>query len=184
MSDNAARRYSVALFETGKEQSKTDSFLEQIKYIAMTLSEYKELMEILTHPNIETKEKKSVIQEIFKDKAEEEIIKLILLLIDHGRIKEIKLVYEEYKSLVYRFKGIKIAHVTTAVSMTGEEISALKDKLSKKYNSKIEIENFIDTSVIGGVYLKVEDEVVDGTVKGSLEQMRKEIMKHGSEVRA
>jgi F-type H+-transporting ATPase subunit delta len=184
MSETAARRYSVALFETGKEQNKIDSFLEQIKDIAMTLSDYKELMELLTHPNIDTKEKKNVFQEIFKDKADEEVTKLIILLIDHGRIKEIKLIYEEYRSLVYKFKGIKTAYVTTAVKMTDEEIDILREKLSKKYNSKIEIENFIDTSIIGGVYLKVEDEVIDGTVKGNLEQMRKEIMKHGSEVRA
>jgi F-type H+-transporting ATPase subunit delta len=184
MSENAARRYSVALFEAGKEENKIESFFEQIKDIAMALSDYKELMEILTHPNIDTKEKKNVLLEIFKGRADEEVIKLVYLLIDHDRIKEIKLVYEDYKELVYEYKGIKTAYVTTAVKMTDEEIESLKNKLSTKYNSKIEVENTIDESVIGGVYLKVGDEVIDGTVKGNLDKMRREIMKQGSEVRA
>jgi F-type H+-transporting ATPase subunit delta len=109
---------------------------------------------------------------------------LIFLIIDHARIKDVKLIYEDYKTLVYDYKGIKSAYVTTAVKMTDEEIQILRDKLSKKYNSKIEIENIIDESIIGGVYLKVEDDVIDGTVKGTLENMRKEIVKHSSEVRA
>lgn len=184
MSESAARRYSVALFEVGKEENKIDSFLHQIKDVAITLSDYKELMELLTHPNIELREKKDVISEIFTDKIDEEIFKLVFLLIDHSRIEDIKLIYEDYKSLVYSYKGIKTAYVTTAVEMTHDEIEALRAKLSIKYNSKIEIENNIDQTIIGGVYLKVEDDVIDGTVRGNLEKMRKEIMKHSNEVRA
>jgi F-type H+-transporting ATPase subunit delta len=184
MSENIAKRYSVALFEAGKEHNKIDSFFEQIKDVAMILSDYKELVGLLTHPNIEIKDKKNVVQEIFQDKVDETIIKLIYLLIDHGRVKEIKLIYEEYKELVYELKGITAVYVTTAVKMTDEELESLKVKLSKRYSSIIEIENTIDETVIGGVYLKVGDEVVDGTVKGSLDKMRREILKHGDEVKA
>ena len=177
MSEVAARRYSVALFEAGREQGKIDTYFEQIKDVAAVLSDHKDLMELLTHPNIEKKDKKRVVGDIFKDKIDEEIIKLISLLIDHERIKEIKLVYEDYKSLVYEFRGIEVAYVTTAVKMLDSEVNAIKEKLSKKYNCTIEVENIIDEKIIGGVYLRIGDEVIDGTVKGTLEKIRKEIMK-------
>jgi F-type H+-transporting ATPase subunit delta len=184
MQEIAARRYSVALFEAGKEQNRIDAYLEQIKGVSEALLEHKDFMKLLTHPNIDKKEKKNIIQETFKDRVEEEVIKLLFLLIDHERINEIKHVYEDYKLLVYEYKGIKVAYVTTAVKMTDEEMIALREKLDKKYNVHTIIENTVDPSVIGGVYLRIGDEVIDGTIRGSLEKMRKDILKQGSEVRS
>jgi F-type H+-transporting ATPase subunit delta len=104
-----------------------------------------------------------------------EVINLIMLLIDHGRIHEIGIVYEGLRNTVYDHKGIKIANAYTAIPMDGSEIEALREKLSQKYNSKFEVDNIVDEAVLGGVYLKIGDEVIDGSVRGQLERMRKEL---------
>lgn len=171
----SAARYGKALFESGLDNGKLEIFLDQLRDVSNIITDNEKLLVIFSHPAIRSEEKKKIISDIFENKVEEEIIKLLGLLIEHHRMNEIKAIYNEYKKIVYDYRGIKVAFVKTAVPMTKEETEMLKEKLAEKYNSKIEIENEIDNSIIGGVFLKVDDEATDGTVKGRLESMRKEL---------
>lgn len=184
MQQIAAKRYAVALFEAGLSENKLDLFLEQMQLVADAYKDNSELNMFLNHPTINIEDKTSVIENIFKNNVNEDIVKLLILLIEHGRSNEIILVYENLKKLVQEHKGIKVAYATTAVKMTEKEIKDLEDKLSKKYNLTVIVENSVDESIIGGVYLKIDDEVIDGTIKGNLENIQKEVMKQGGEVRA
>ena len=175
MEQISAARYGKALFEEGAQNGKTQIFLEQLNDVSQIISQNEKLMEILTHPAIRSEEKRKIVSDIFENKVEQEILKLLWLLIEHGRMNEIRTIYGEYKKFVYEYKGIKIAFVKTAVPMTEDEKNLLREKLSKKYNNEIEIDQQIDPSIIGGVFLKVDDEVVDGTVRGRLESMKKEL---------
>jgi F-type H+-transporting ATPase subunit delta len=97
------------------------------------------------------------------------------LLVEHGRINEVGIVYEDLRNAVYNYKGIVMANAITAVPMHTDEIEALRESLSLKHGKKFEIENIIDQDVLGGVYLKIGDEVIDGSVRGQLERMKKEL---------
>jgi F-type H+-transporting ATPase subunit delta len=174
MQETAALRYSHALFESGKEINRLDVFLSQMKDIVAVFNEHKELIEFLNHPNVKANEKKKVLDEIFKG-SDTEILKLLMLLVEHGRINEIGMVYKDLRNAVYDYKGIVMANAITAVPMNTDEIEALRQKLSLKHGKKFEIENVIDQEVLGGVYLKIGDEVIDGSVRGQLERMKKEL---------
>jgi F-type H+-transporting ATPase subunit delta len=174
MQETAALRYSHALFESGKDLGKIDEFLTQMKDVALTFKAHDELFGFFNHPNVKNEEKQNVLNEIFKN-MDKEVLNLIMLLIGHGRIHEIGIVYEDLRDTVYAHRGIKIANAITAVPMETEEIELLREKLSLKYESKFEIENAVDSEVLGGVYLKIGDEVIDGSVRGQLERMRKEL---------
>jgi F-type H+-transporting ATPase subunit delta len=174
MQETAALRYSHALFESGKEINRLDIFLSQMKDITAVFHEHKELIEFLNHPNVKANEKKKVLDEIFKG-TDQEILKLLMLLVEHGRINEISMVYKDLRNAVYNYKGIVMANAITAVPMNTDEIETLREKLSLKHGKKFEIENVIDQEVLGGVYLKIGDEVIDGSVRGQLERMKKEL---------
>ena len=176
MQETAALRYSHALFESGKELNKIDAFLQEMKDVAKIFRSHNELFELFNHPNIRNEEKKNVIDVVFKS-MDKEVINLIMLLIEHKRIQEIDIVYEDFKKAVYEHKGIKIAYAITAIPMDPDEIDNLREKLSQKYASKFEVENILEPEVLGGVYLKIGDEVIDGCVRGQLERMRKELFK-------
>lgn len=184
MQEIAAKRYATALFEAGIDQKNIDLLLEQLETVSDLYKQNKDLSMFLNHPTISIEEKTSVIENIFKGNVDEEIVKLIILLIKHGRANETTLVYTNFKKLVDEYKGIKTAYATTAIKMSESEVKELEAKLSAKYNLKVIVENMVDESIIGGVYLKIDDEVIDGTIKGNLEKIQKEVMKQGGEVRA
>lgn len=176
------RRYGHALYQLAKSEDKVDLILEELRDVSNILNTNEEIKEFLRHPGIGDLEKKKVLKNIFKGKVDPDIDKLISILIDHDRLEQIRTVYYDYKYLVYKGKGIKIAYVTTAVEMTEEEIEMLKSRLCKKYCKGMEIQNIVDPEILGGVYLRVGDKVIDGTVRGKLQDMRKKLLSKGGEI--
>ena len=176
MDQNGAKRYSTALFEVAQDSSKIEIFMKQMEELNTVFKDNRELMQILNHPNIQFKDKKDIVYKVLHGRIEDEIIGLLYVLLEHGKINEFIKVNLHYRDIVYQYKGIKIAYVTTAVKITDEEKEILKNNLSRQYACSIEIKNIIDPRIIGGVYLKVGDEVTDGTIRGNFEKMRKELL--------
>ncbi len=177
--DIASRRYARALFQVAKSLNRTEGFLEEFRELSKIMLENRELRDFLDYPNITNSEKKNVIQEIFKGRVDQEIIQLIYILLEHNRLERIRAIYYDYKYLVYKDKHMKIAYATTAVKMKDEEMDMLKNKLSQKYNCDIEVQNIVDPGVIGGVYLRVGDRIIDGTIKGKFDDIKERLLKGG-----
>ena len=70
-----------------------------------------------------------------------------------------------------------VAKVKTVVDLKDDEKKSLVLQLEKKYNKKILLEEEIDESIIGGVYVQVGNEVIDGTVKSKIDEMKKLMLK-------
>lgn len=183
MQQIAAKRYGSALFEVAKIKNRVKEFLEEFRSVSNIILENKELRTFLHHPNITPEDKKKVVKEVFQKEVDIEILNLLYILIEHDRIDEIRVVYYDFKYLVYEYWKIRIAYVTTAVEMTNDEIEEIRQKLSRKYDCKIEVQNIVKPEIIGGVHLKVGDEVIDDTIVGRLEKMRRELLEQNSEVR-
>lgn len=178
----ATRRYGHALFEIAKSEGKVDVFLKELGEVSTILNTNVEIREFLMHPAIPYGDKKKVIKEIFRGRVDSEIIRLVTILLEHDRMDQLRTVYYDYKYLTYKERGKKIAYATTAVEMTEEEREAIRKKLSEKYNKEIEVQNILDPEVIGGVYLRLGDKIMDGTIRGKLQDMKSMLLAKAGEV--
>lgn len=64
------------------------------------------------------------------------------------------------------------ALVKVAIPLSQEEISELERILERHFRHKLHLEIQIDPSVLGGVWVRVGDIVIDGSVRGKLETLR------------
>ena len=74
-------------------------------------------------------------------------------------------------------KNTVIAQVKSVIDLTEDQKKRLKEKLENKYNKKVIIEHEIDKSIIGGLYVRVGNDVIDGSIKSKLEDMRALMLK-------
>ena len=63
--------------------------------------------------------------------------------------------------------------VKTTVALEEYEYNSLVDKLEKKYNKEIILKKEIDPEIIGGIYVRIGNDVIDGTLKTRLDELRK-----------
>ncbi len=70
-----------------------------------------------------------------------------------------------------------LVNVKTVIPLLEDERTELIKKLGNKYNKEIILEEEIDKSILGGVYVRVGDDVLDGTLSTRLKDIKKMMLK-------
>lgn len=176
MAKLVGNRYASALFEAGIDLDKTKEFNQELDFLKRVFEGEEKLLQILHHPKITEGEKISLIDNLFKGRVSQELINFLYILIDKRREGHILEIIEEYKVLFNKHENIISVTAITAVPMEEKAKTKLSQVLENKFNKTVDLINEIDGKIIGGVLLKVEDKLIDGTLKGQLESMGKAIM--------
>ncbi len=168
-----ANRYGLAMFDAGKDLDKIDVFYEELNYLRDVFSLNPDLLKVLSHPKIKKAEKRRLIEDIFKDGISQEVKNLIYILIDKNREGNLLEIIDVYEDLYYEEEGIVRVVAVTAKAIDEDRRSRLIDVLAEKLDRKIQLENRVDEDVIGGVKLELEGKLIDATIQGKLDSMRK-----------
>lgn len=71
-----------------------------------------------------------------------------------------------------QLQGRSVAHVVAATDLNEGQQQALAEKLGRIYGRAMSIHSEVDTSLLGGLVIRVGDEVIDGSTSGKLERLR------------
>lgn len=170
-----AKRYAEALFQIGQEKKSLDHMEAELQVIQEAINSNSNLMPFLQHPGVEKEKKKQLIHTILAEVLAD-VRHLFLLLIDRNREELIPEVIDQFIRKMNEEKGIAEATVYSAVPLSEEESDNLSKVFAKKLNkNKLILTNVVDTSVIGGVKLRIGNTIYDGTLRGKLERIERKI---------
>lgn len=171
------RRYAFALYEVAEEKDKVEEYIEELKQVCSIIDANPDFYGIIKHPQISTNKKKKMFTSIFKGKIDEDLLSFLLILIEKDRILFLKEKLQQMENIYLEKHNTLKAVVKSVVPLTEEERNKLNEKLHRKYDKKIIIEEEIDKSLIGGLYVRVGDDVIDGTIKSKLTEMKQLMLK-------
>ncbi|GAB6169225.1 F0F1 ATP synthase subunit delta [Clostridium carnis] len=166
------RRYALALYEVAEEKGKVQQYLQDLREICNLIDTNKEFYEVIKHPQISTKKKKKTFINIFKGHIDEELLSFLLILIEKDRILYLREKLNEMEKIDLERKNTLNGIVKTTIPLTEEEFNSLKSKLENKYKKHVILEQIIDESILGGIYVRVSNDVIDGTVKSKLDELK------------
>ncbi len=109
-------------------------------------------------------------------KLEPELEKFAVMLNEKGRMPLLRDILRLYVEMYHKLKGIKTVRLSTAVPSPQLE-SKLLSILEKQFNCKVDFETTVDSSLIGGFVLLIDDYMLDASVKSQIEKIRKEFVK-------
>ncbi|WP_374723646.1 F0F1 ATP synthase subunit delta [Calidifontibacillus erzurumensis] len=177
MSQNAvASRYALALYQLAKEQNLLEQLEQEFKVVEQVLNENPKFLTILKHPKVSKDAKKALVKDVFKD-ASQTLVNTILLLIDRKREDLLLEIAEQYFLLANEARGIAEAKVYSVRPLTADEEQALSEVFAKKIGkSELRIKNIVDNSLIGGIKLRIGNTIYDGSVKGKLERIERQLL--------
>ncbi len=169
----AAIRYAKALLSLASDQNSAEVVNNDMKLIANTLAESKDLSEALQSPVIPSSIKKSTLLEVFKN-SDKTTNSLINTLVTNNRIDILAHVASKYNQLFDESKGIEIATVTTAVGLTADLKKKVLAKAKALTGKDVEVENIIDESILGGFILRIGDVQYNASVANQLNKLKRE----------
>jgi F-type H+-transporting ATPase subunit delta len=92
--------------------------------------------------------------------------------LEAGDIDQLDAILEELGRLARRGPARKTARVVSAVPLTSAEEAALRDKVTRRFGADLDFQFEVDPALIGGILLRVGDQVIDGTVAAKLAALR------------
>lgn len=96
-------------------------------------------------------------------------------LAQNGHLKMFDDIALEYEKLEKESRGVKIANVTSASPLTPATEKEIVSKLNELVNGKVELRKQIDEKILGGVVIRLDDQLIDASVKHSLEELKKDL---------
>ena len=173
-----SKTYGDALFELAVEENKVDELLGEIEQLQEILKSNEEFGKLLTHPKIIKEEKLKVVTNVFKGRISDELLGFLTIVISKDRYQDIDEILEYFLTEVKKYKGIGVATVTTAMPLRDEQCKKIEQKLldTTEYKS-MEMHYKLDTTLIGGMVIRIGDRVVDSSISTKLNELQKELLK-------
>ena len=173
-----SKTYGDALFELAVEENKVDVLLDEIGQLQSILKENDEFGKLMTHPKINKEEKLKVAENIFKGRVSDELLGFLTIVISKDRYQDIDEILDYFITEVKKYKGIGVATVTTAIHLREEQCKKIEQRLLDTTEYKtMEMHYELNTTLIGGMVIRIGDRVVDSSISTKLNELQKELLK-------
>lgn len=173
-----ADRYADALVKLAKDGKLTfEKISTDLNLIKDILTQSKDLNEALINPIISLEAKKEIIDKVFSNEIDGLIINFLKVLVDKNRFDAFGEVLNSYNNALDDINNISRVDVVSAVKMTEESKTRLKNKLEEKMGLNVIFDLHVDPNIIAGLVIKIGDNVIDMSLKHKLEDLSKNITK-------
>ena len=102
-------------------------------------------------------------------------LNLARLLIAKGRTLEAREIADAFNRLADEHEGLAQAEITTAVPLGDDQVAAMEQRLGEALGKQITATASVDSDIIGGVVLRIDDHLIDGSVRTRLRRLRQEL---------
>lgn len=176
MAKQVAGTYGEALFVLAIETDQVDKILAEVNDISQILKENEGFSGLMNHPEIVKEQKIRILENVFRDRICEELLGLMELLLSRNHYDETETVFSYFTEQAKEYKNIGIAYVTSPFPLKKAQKEAIQKKLleTTKYAS-FEMHYAEESSLIGGLMIRIGDRVADSSIRTKLLQLEKEL---------
>ncbi len=172
------KNYAQALFNKSLAASNAAKVLEQISVFAILSQKSDSINKALCSPIIDRDLKISLIDKISSkykfDKISQQFLHVI---VKNSRFALLPQIVSELENMTAEALGITSAEVVSAFKLGKKEIDTIKGFLEAELGKKVELTARADESLIGGMVIKYDSNLIDCSVHGALERVRKVAVK-------
>ena len=176
-SDPLVMSYAEALFQVARAEEMLDRVEEELTRLNKSLDSNAELREFLSTPQISSDGKKSALFQIFGGKISPITLHWMNMVVDQGRQRRLPVIIEAFLKLTEDARDKITAEVITSIPLSEDLSKRLEQELSKITKKRVFLKPMVDDSILGGVIVKIENKVIDGSVRHRLEEIKNEMIK-------
>jgi F-type H+-transporting ATPase subunit delta len=161
------RPYAKAIFSLAKNTKDYTSWSELLSFLCKFIND-QSVIDLIKNPVVSVDNKINFIVNFFDNTLDPHQINVIRLLSKYKRLLYITEISELFHNYMEEEQGILKVDVISAAGINKEGRDRLTIVLSKKFDKNVSIKFSVDSKLLGGVIVKVQDNVIDGTLKESL----------------
>ena len=169
------RRYARALFELAVENKILDQVEGEVTAFSDLLKSDTRLRSYLLSPEVDRRKKEEIVTEFIGKSRSDLMHNFLLLMIRKGRHQFFIEIAFEFNKLVDKKRKLLRASATSAVPLLPASIEKIKAALSQSLEGKIVLETQVDAKILGGIIVRFDGKVIDGSIRQQLQQLEKKL---------
>lgn len=166
----------MAIFRRARETGAAEKWSSEMALLSAFMGDERiRLAE--ANPNVSRAQFSDAFLGLCGERLDDEGRNFVRLLIQNRRlamVADITRLYEEYRA---EDEGYIDVDVISAFELTAEDNAKLAATLNKILGKKSRLTVSVDEQLIGGVYIRAGDKVIDASIRGRIERLAKSLMK-------
>jgi len=172
------RRYARALLELAKQEKQIEAFGEALKQLQTEVQKMPQILEVLANDSFESSQRLAVIEKIAQKAGYHPLFRnFLLLLVKKDRISLLPEISREYGKLTDEILGIVRMSVASPVEPSADIRRRIEKIFGEHLQKKIITKSEIRPEIIGGLILKINHIIYDGSVRRELERMKEGLLR-------
>jgi F-type H+-transporting ATPase subunit delta len=171
-----ALAYAQALLDLAQEAKTADSIGQELQAIGQLINENPDFAQLLADPAIGHEERGKLIHRLFDGRASQLMLNFLGLTNQKGRLGLLRSISLAYDELLDQEQGIIEVDVTVAERMGDDQLENVRRKVSDALKREAVVHQYLDPAIIGGLVLRVRDQLIDGSVRAQIAAMRQNLL--------
>lgn len=164
------------MFSLALENDKLDTIWEEVRMIRQILSENPTFVKTICHPEITKQDQIKLLDDAFKGKVSDEVMGFFHVLADKKRLKELDAVLEYFGRSAKEYKKIGVVYVTVPMELTKAQQDKIRERILEVSSYEtLEMHVETDASLLGGMVIRIGDEILDNSIRSKMEHMARKI---------
>jgi F-type H+-transporting ATPase subunit delta len=161
-----------AAFLVAEADGSLDDVEDELFRFSRIVAQDPSLRSVLTDRGLDGDRKTALLAGLLGDRTRPETLRLISALVLGPRGRTLEDGLAEYAGLAAEIRERSVARVTSAIRLTDAQEEQLAAALARTLGRAVQLQVDVDPAVIGGLVVRVGDEVIDGTTKHHLRAAR------------
>ena len=176
-SEGAIQGYASAIFEVAQSEGALDQVEDELFRFARTVEHETKLREALQDAAIPASTRSKVVEELLGKRTSPHTVNLVQFLIQAGKIRQLSQIVDAFVAKAAAERSRAVAEVRSAIPLGDEQRAKLREALQTATGREVELKVLIDPSILGGLLVRVGDQVFDGTIRSRLQSVKEQLSK-------
>ncbi|MFT4103057.1 MAG: F0F1 ATP synthase subunit delta [Burkholderiaceae bacterium] len=171
-----ARPYAEAAFKLASEHDDMAAWSDALERLTAVVQASSSL-DLIGNPNLTTAQVAGVVADAAGQLGARQV-NFVKVLAENERLGVLPEIAQMYRQLRHQHERVLDAEVTSAYPVSEQQAADIRGVLEAKYGKKVEITTRVDSELIGGVSIRIGDEVIDASVRGKLGRLAAALTAH------
>lgn len=163
-----AQAYGKALYEAAEAAGKEEQILEEITCLAGLMETEDAFRKFLGSPAVTKEAKKEFAETSLRGQVSDEMVNFLFVLIDKERVWHLARIARVYRRRFDEERNVAEGKIYSAAPMPEDQVESTEAAMSRLLGKRVELENEVDTRLIGGMKIQVDGKLLDRSLKGEL----------------
>jgi len=182
-SDALSNVYAKSLYELAQKaggQDKISEVLGELEQIVDLLQTDRGFRGFLSSPVIDRKARSASQRQIFSNRNTDLTLRFLLVLNSNGRLNQLASIAEAYDHMVQEAFGRVEVDVYTAAPIDRDQMDSIAARIRQALGREPVLHPYTDPAMLGGLKLRIGDQLIDGSVSNKLRRMKRDLLTDGA----